>query len=77
MLMATLIIALATSCSHQKKYVIGVAQCSEDSWRHKLNAELQAAAYFHPNVELRFANATTTCSCSAASYCSLPATAST
>ena len=57
MLMATLIIALATSCSHQKKYVIGVAQCSEDSWRHKLNAELQAAAYFHPNVELRFANA--------------------
>lgn len=57
MLMATIIIALATSCSHQKKYVIGVAQCSEDSWRHKLNAELQAAAYFHPNVELRFANA--------------------
>ncbi|MBQ6227648.1 MAG: substrate-binding domain-containing protein [Prevotella sp.] len=47
---------LATSCSHDKpQYVIGVSQCSEDIWRDKQNAELRLGAYFHDNVELRFA----------------------
>ena len=39
------------------KYVIGVSQCSADVWREKQNAELRMGAYFHDNVELRFAAA--------------------
>ena len=46
------------SCSPaDKKYIIGVSQCSEDIWREKQNAELQMGAYFQDNVELRFAAA--------------------
>ena len=41
----------------EKQVVIGVSQCSEDIWRTKLNAELQAAAHFYGNVEARFASA--------------------
>ena len=55
--MATMVfMPLVTSCSHDKpQYVIGVSQCSEDIWRDKQNAELRLGAYFHDNVELRFA----------------------
>lgn len=57
-LIATMLVGLVISCnSRSKKYVIAVVQCSQDSWREKLNAELQAATYFYDNVELRFANA--------------------
>ena len=46
------------SCSPaDKKYIIGVSQCSEDIWRDKQNAELRRGAYFHDNVELKFAAA--------------------
>ena len=46
------------ACTEKKpRYVIGVSQCSEDIWREKQNAELRMAAYFHDNVELRFAAA--------------------
>ena len=46
------------SCSPaDKKYIIGVSQCSEDIWREKQNAELRMGAYFQDNVELRFAAA--------------------
>ena len=46
-------ICLLTSCAHeQKKYVIGVSQCSEDSWRSKLQAELEQSTYFNEDVEL-------------------------
>lgn len=38
--------------SGKKTYVIGVSQCSEDSWRMKLNDELRDATYLHDNVEL-------------------------
>ena len=51
-------IGLLASCSQQeKKYRIGVSQCSDDIWRDKQNSELQIGAYFHDNVELRFAAA--------------------
>ena len=46
------------SCSQsEKRYKIGVSQCSEDIWRDKQNAELRMGAYFHDNVELKFAAA--------------------
>ena len=53
-----LIFGLLASCSQgEKKYRIGVSQCSDDIWRNKQNSELQIGAYFHDNVELRFAAA--------------------
>lgn len=51
-------IPLASSCSQSKvKYRVGVSQCSDDIWRDKQNAELRMSAYFHDNVELKFAAA--------------------
>lgn len=42
-----------TSCHPaEKKYVIGVSQCSEDSWRSKLQDELIMATYFNEDVQL-------------------------
>ena len=53
-----MILGLLASCSQdEKKYRIGVSQCSDDIWRDKQNSELQIGAYFHDNVELRFAAA--------------------
>ena len=49
------------SCNQKKEtYVIGVSQCSEDSWRQKLKEELEIATYFNNGVSLRFASANET-----------------
>ena len=53
-----ILLAIISSCSTgDKKYRIGVSQCSDDIWRDKQNTELKMAAYFHDNVELKFAAA--------------------
>ena len=53
-----LLATILASCSGGKtKYRIGVSQCSADIWRDKQNAELRMGAYFHGNVELKFAAA--------------------
>ena len=53
-----ILICVLSSCnSNEKKYRIGVSQCSADIWRDKQNTELKMAAYFHKNVELIFAAA--------------------
>ena len=50
--------AMLASCSGgEARYRIGVSQCSDDIWRDKQNAELRMGAYFHDNVELKFAAA--------------------
>ena len=51
--------AMAVSCAGngQKQYVIGVSQCSEDTWREKLNEELRIAAMYYNNVDLRISSA--------------------
>ena len=56
--LAALLTLTLSSCSQGgKRYTIGVSQCSEDIWREKQNAELRMGAYFHKNVELKFAAA--------------------
>jgi len=50
-------VALLSCTAPEKKYKIGVSQCSADVWREKQNAELRMGAYFHDDVELRFAAA--------------------
>ncbi|MBP5356283.1 MAG: substrate-binding domain-containing protein [Prevotella sp.] len=54
---ALLMITLSSCSQNKKQYTIGVSQCSEDIWREKQNAELRMGAYFHDNVELKFAAA--------------------
>ncbi len=49
---------LFLACAEKKpRYIIGVSQCSDDIWRDKQNAELRMGAYFHDNVDLKFAAA--------------------
>ena len=43
--------------SDKKQYVIAVSQCSEDTWREKLNEELRIAASYYNNVDLRIKSA--------------------
>lgn len=58
-LIASMLVAfLVSSCGKETpKYIIGVSQCSEDSWRAKLQDELVMATYFNEGVELRFTSA--------------------
>lgn len=50
-------LVLAACGDGARRYVIGVAQCSEDSWRAKLNEELRTATYLYDNVDIEFASA--------------------
>ena len=50
-------VALLSCTPAEKKYKIGVSQCSADVWREKQNAELRMGAYLNDDVELRFAAA--------------------
>lgn len=49
---------LTTGCSQKKSYRIGVAQCSDDAWRSKMNDEMKREVMFHDDVtlEIRSAN---------------------
>lgn len=52
------IVFLSVSCTeNKKKYVIGVSQCSEDSWRSKLESELIQSTYFNEDVDLEILSA--------------------
>ena len=52
-----IILSLVSCTGGSVKYRVGVSQCSDDIWRDKQNAELRMGAYFHDNVELKFAAA--------------------
>ena len=54
----TAFLMLLLSCSNNSpQYHIGVSQCSDDIWRDKQNAEMRMGAYFHDNIDLKFAAA--------------------
>ncbi len=49
---------ICSACTNrEKKYVIGVSQCSEDIWRDWQNSEMMLESTLHDGVELRFATA--------------------
>lgn len=50
--LCVLAFALTACDSDRKHYLIGVSQCSEDSWRSKLEYELEQSTYFNEDVEL-------------------------
>lgn len=51
------IVCLLPSCKQEKKYKIGVSQCSSDDWREKMNEEIMREAMFHDNVEIEIRSA--------------------
>lgn len=49
--------AFFVSCHDEKKYKIGISQCSQDDWREKMNQEILREALFHDNVEVEIRSA--------------------
>lgn len=45
------------SCSQEKKYRIGVSQCSADDWRNKMNDEIRRETIFHEDTEVEIRSA--------------------
>ncbi len=58
-LSAFMMVGHFAGCSHKedKKYRIGVSQCSSESWRWKTNDEIMREAMFHDNVEVEIRSA--------------------
>ena len=54
--LAALLLSACGGREH-RRYVIGVSQCSEDTWRDKLNEELRIAALYYNNVDVRIKSA--------------------
>ena len=50
------LVMLAACSRQQKKYVIGVSQCSEDIWRDKLNDELKTGEYLNDSIIVKLAS---------------------
>ena len=52
---------LFVACRHgvdaDRRYLIGVSQCSDDAWRTKLNEEMQRELLFHPEIALEVRSA--------------------
>ena len=49
---------LCVSCqSNEKKWRIGISQCSEDIWRYKQNYELQLSQYADPRIDISILSA--------------------
>ena len=47
------------SCANRelKAYRIGVSQCSDDEWRHKMNSEILREALFYDGLEVEIRSA--------------------
>lgn len=53
----SLCLALCAGEKAHKRFVVGVSQCSEDTWRDKLNEELRiAATYYDVDLQIKSAN---------------------
>ena len=52
-LLGLMLSGLLVSCSPDApRYTIGVSQCSDDTWRHKMNDEVQREALFYGGVKV-------------------------
>lgn len=52
-----LLMLLAGCTGQQKRFVIGVSQCSNDEWRTQMNKEISREALFYPEAEVVFRSA--------------------
>ncbi len=57
-LLAIVFLTLATTaCKEEKKFRIGVSQCSDDDWRKKMNEEINREILFHEDAEVEIISA--------------------
>lgn len=57
-LIVIMCLAALSSCRERpRKFVIAVSQCSNDTWRDKLNDELKTAQYLNDSIEVRLSSA--------------------
>lgn len=52
-----MMVPLLAGCGSEKKYKIGVSQCSQDDWRVNMNSEIMREAMFHDDVEIEIRSA--------------------
>ena len=53
-ILACIITLFLSSCTtHEPQYRIGFSQCFDDTWRQKMNAEMERELLFHPEMDLR------------------------
>ncbi len=57
LLMLVIAAICLASCSQEKKYRIGVSQCSADDWRNKMNDEIRREIIFHEDAEVEIRSA--------------------
>ncbi|WP_028897266.1 substrate-binding domain-containing protein [Prevotella sp. HUN102] len=57
LLYIALILLLCSCGKNERRFTVGVSQCSEDIWRDKLNDELVMGTYQYENIDLKFASA--------------------
>ena len=50
-----------TGCQQEKKWRIGVSQCSSDDWRDKMNGEIDREMLFHEDAEVEIRSADDNC----------------
>lgn len=51
------VIIILSGCGEDKKYKIGVSQCSQDDWREKMNEEIKREIMFHEDAEVEIRSA--------------------
>ena len=51
------LILIIPSCGEEKRYRIGVSQCSSDDWREKMNEEIKREILLHENVDVEIRSA--------------------
>ena len=52
-----MLISFSCRQNEEKRYLIGVSQCSDDEWRDKLNKEIFLEAMFRGNIDVIFCSA--------------------
>lgn len=56
-LTALLSVVLLGACTSEKKFKVGISQCSSDDWRNKMNEEIMREVMLHDNVEVEIRSA--------------------
>lgn len=56
-ILASICIFVLSACSDEHKFRIGVSQCSDDTWRSKMNAEIEREALLRDDVEVEIRSA--------------------
>lgn len=56
-LLSILTVIPFASCKKEKKFHIGISQCSDDDWRAKMNAEIRLEAMLHNEVDVDIVSA--------------------